>query len=94
MPLVQRQNPRDAQAFSALVSNYTDMVYGTCLRILKNVADAEDATQDAMLKVLTSLHNYKPREGARFAAWVMTIAVNTARIVSGFLPAATFTRER
>jgi RNA polymerase sigma-70 factor (ECF subfamily) len=29
--------------------------------------------------VLTSLHRYRPRAGARFAAWVTTIAVNTAR---------------
>ena len=40
---------------------------------------AEDATQDAMLTVLTSLDKYTPRAEARFAAWVMTIAVNTAR---------------
>jgi RNA polymerase sigma factor (sigma-70 family) len=32
-----------------------------------------------MLTVLTSLHKYTPRADARFAAWVMTIAVNTAR---------------
>jgi RNA polymerase sigma-70 factor (ECF subfamily) len=42
-------------------------------------ADAEDVTQDAMLAVLTSLHKYRPRPDARFAAWVTTIAVNTAR---------------
>src|SRR5271154_3042786 len=42
---------RDAQAFSMLVANYSDMVYGTCLRILKNVADAEDATQECFLRL-------------------------------------------
>jgi len=31
------------------------------------------------LKVLTSLMNYKPRADTRFAAWVMTIAINTTR---------------
>ncbi len=38
-----------------------------------------DVTQDALLTVLTSLHKYTPRVDARFAAWVTTIAVNTAR---------------
>ena len=38
--------------------------------MLRSDADAEDVTQDAMLTVLTSLHTYRPRADARFAAWV------------------------
>jgi RNA polymerase sigma factor (sigma-70 family) len=45
--------------------------------MLRSDADAVDVTQDAMLTVLTSLNRYRPRADARFAAWVMTIAVNT-----------------
>jgi RNA polymerase sigma-70 factor (ECF subfamily) len=58
---------------------FVDRVYRTVRSLLRSDADAEDVTQDAMLTVLTSLHRYTPRADARFAAWVMTIALNTAR---------------
>jgi RNA polymerase sigma-70 factor (ECF subfamily) len=63
----------------ALYEQYVDRVFRTVRGLLRSHADAEDVTQDAMLTVLTSLHTYRPRGDARFAAWVMTIAVNTAR---------------
>jgi RNA polymerase sigma-70 factor (ECF subfamily) len=58
---------------------YVDRAFRTVRGMLRSAADAEDVTQDAMLTVLTSLHKYRPRADARFEAWVMTIAVNTAR---------------
>jgi RNA polymerase sigma factor (sigma-70 family) len=54
-------------------------VFRTVRGILRSDADAEDVTQDTLLTVLTSLDTYKPRADVRFAAWVMTIAVNTVR---------------
>ena len=53
-------------------------VYRTVRPMFAHAADAEDATQDAMLTVLTSLDRYHPREGARFEAWAMTVARNAA----------------
>ena len=58
---------------------HVDRVFRTVRGMLRSDADAEDVTQDAMLTVLTSLNKYRPRPDARFAAWVTTIAVNTAR---------------
>ncbi|HIJ64460.1 MAG TPA: sigma-70 family RNA polymerase sigma factor [Candidatus Hydrogenedentes bacterium] len=37
---------REAEAFRAIVVRYSGMVHGTCMRILTNAADAEDATQE------------------------------------------------
>ena len=34
---------KDAEAFSEIVGRYQDFVYGACLRVLRNPADAEDA---------------------------------------------------
>ena len=36
---------RDAEAFRELAQKYMPMVYATCLRILREPADAEDITQ-------------------------------------------------
>ena len=69
----------DTGARQTLYVQHVDRVFRAVRGMLRSDADAEDVTQDAMLTVLTSLHKYTPRAEARFAAWVMTIAVNTAR---------------
>jgi RNA polymerase sigma-70 factor (ECF subfamily) len=77
--LVEQARDGDAGARQALYGQHVDRVFRTVRGMLRSEADAEDVTQDAMLAVLTSLHKYTPRRDARFAAWVTTIAVNTAR---------------
>jgi RNA polymerase sigma-70 factor (ECF subfamily) len=76
---VERARAGDAGARQMLYLQYVDRVFRTVRGMLRSDADAEDVTQDAMLTVLTSLHTYRPRADARFAAWVTTIAANTAR---------------
>lgn len=77
--LVASARAGDRGARQRLYLQHVDRVFRTVRGVLSSDADAEDATQDAMLKVLTSLHAYTPRAGTRFAAWVSAIAVNTAR---------------
>jgi RNA polymerase sigma-70 factor, ECF subfamily len=78
-PLVEQARAGDTQARHTLYVQHVGRVFRAVRGMLRSDADAEDVTQDAMLTVLTSLHKYRPRADARFAAWVMTIAVNTAR---------------
>lgn len=77
--LVAEARAGDGDARRSLYLQHVNRVFRTVRGILPTEADAEDATQDAMLTVLTSLHTFRPRDGTRFAAWVTTIAVNTAR---------------
>ena len=77
--LVEQARAGDTGARHTLYVQHVDRVFRTVRGMLRSGPDAEDVTQDAMLTVLTSLHKYTPRADARFAAWVMTIAVNTAR---------------
>ena len=77
--LVEQARSGDSSARQALYVQHVDRVFRTVRGMLRSDADAEDVTQDAMLTVLTSLHKYRPRPDARFAAWVTTVAVNTAR---------------
>jgi RNA polymerase sigma-70 factor, ECF subfamily len=79
LSLVEAARRGDGDARKALYLQHVDRVFRTVRAMLPSEADAEDATQDAMLTVLTSLHTFRPRPDARFAAWVTTIAVNTAR---------------
>jgi RNA polymerase sigma-70 factor (ECF subfamily) len=75
--VVERARAGDSGARQTLYVEYVDRVFRTVRGMLRSDADAEDVTQDAMLTVLTSLDTYRPRADARFASWVMTIAVNT-----------------
>jgi RNA polymerase sigma-70 factor (ECF subfamily) len=77
--LVEQARAGDTGARQALYLQHVDRVFRAVRGMLQSDADAEDVTQDAMLTVLTSLDKYSRRADARFAAWVMTIAVNTAR---------------
>ena len=77
--IVEQARAGSDWARQTLYEQYVDRVYRVVRGVLRSDADAEDVTQDAMLTVLTSLRKYKPRSDARFAAWVMTIALNTAR---------------
>ena len=77
--LLEQARAGDTGARQTLYVQHVDRVFRVLRGMLPTDEDAEDATQDAMLTVLTSLNKYTPRAEARFAAWVMTIAVNTAR---------------
>src|SRR5262249_48599094 len=48
------------------------------LRQLSNVADAEDAVQDALLSAFTHVHEF--RGEAKMSTWLTTIVVNSARM--------------
>ncbi len=77
--VVEQARRGDTGARETLYLQHVDRVFRTVRGMLRSDADAEDVTQDAMLNVLTSLNTYRKRTDARFASWVMTIAVNTAR---------------
>src|SRR6201987_2321478 len=59
-----------------LVRPYERRVYAAALAILRNEADAEDAAQEAMLKALANLRQF--RAEARFSTWLIQITVNEA----------------
>lgn len=79
LDLVERARSGDRAAGQRLYQQYVDRVFRTVRGILRSDVEAEEATQDAMLTVLTSLRRYVPRSGTRFVVWVTTIGVNTAR---------------
>ncbi len=42
---------RDAEAFNEIVTRYSGLVYGACLRVLGNPSDAEDVAQECFLRL-------------------------------------------
>lgn len=64
----------DADALSHLVSVVRDPVYRLALRMVTQPAEAEDATQEILIKVMTRVSTF--RGDAAFGTWVHRIAVN------------------
>jgi RNA polymerase sigma factor (sigma-70 family) len=64
----------DRAAAQRLLAGIQDSVYGLGLRMLGHPADAEDATQEILVIVLTHLGSFQGE--ARFSTWVFRIAAN------------------
>lgn len=71
---VDKATAGDKKALETIVTSVQDMVFNLSLRMLGTFADAEDATQDILLKMITHLSSF--RGDSSFTTWVFSIAVN------------------
>jgi len=76
--LIRRICSGEKELFYELVRPYERAVFATAMSILGNQADAEEASQEAVLKALSHLSSF--RSEARFSTWLTTIAINEARL--------------
>ncbi len=65
------------EAFGELVRRHTDMVYTTCLRLLRDPHQAEDAAQAAFLVLVR--RGKSIGRGEVLGGWLYRVAVNAAR---------------
>ncbi len=72
--LVEAAKGGDADALSDLVSGVRDNVYRLALRMVTQPVEAEDATQEILIRVMTRISTF--RGEAKFGTWVHRIAVN------------------
>jgi RNA polymerase sigma-70 factor (ECF subfamily) len=75
--LIQRALNRDMEAWAEIMNNYKRAVFGVSLGILKNVADAEDTTQEAFIRAYEKLHTYNMQK--KFSTWLFTVAANLCK---------------
>lgn len=68
---------RDVQAFETLYDRYGDLVFSVALRILGDVAAAEDAVQDVFLRLWRRPDTYNTERG-RFLTWLLSVTRNRA----------------
>lgn len=71
---VNKATAGDKNALEALIASAQDIVFNLSLRMLGTFEDAEDATQDIMLKMITHLSSF--RGDSSFTTWVFRIATN------------------
>ena len=71
---IRRAQKSDSRAFERLYRMHIDKVYGLCLRMTGNVAEAEDCAQEAFIQAWNKLSKF--RGESAFATWLHRIAVN------------------
>jgi len=76
--LIARVLGGDSNAFYDLVRPYERAIYMTAYAILGNEADAEEASQEAVLKAYTNLGRF--RAESKFSTWIIQITLNEARM--------------
>ncbi len=64
----------DPAALEHVVAAVQDDIYRLALRMLWHPADAEDATQEALIRILTRVGSY--RGDAAFRTWAYRVAAN------------------
>ncbi len=74
MTLVEKAVAGDKKSLETVLSSVQELVFNLSLRMLGTFPDAEDASQDILLKVMTHLSSYKGESS--FTTWVFSIAVN------------------
>ncbi|MDQ4099165.1 MAG: sigma-70 family RNA polymerase sigma factor [Chloroflexota bacterium] len=65
----------DLDAFNALVDRHQRAVFNVCLRLLRDVELAEDATQDTFLRAWAAIDRF---HGDMVRPWLLRIATNRA----------------
>src|SRR5256885_1648189 len=72
--LVARARSGDRKALEELVQRHQAWIYNIAIRMLYHPQDAEDATQEILIKVLTRLSSFEGRSS--FRTWLYRIVVN------------------
>jgi RNA polymerase sigma factor (sigma-70 family) len=72
--LVERAKTGDKDVLEEIIKRIQDKIYGLAIRMLYIPADAEDATQEILVKVIIHLGTFKGE--SRFDTWVYSIASN------------------
>jgi len=76
--LIARIQGGDVEAFYELVRPYERAVFLAALSLVRNDADAEEITQEAILKAFKGLSRF--RQEAKFSTWLIQISINEAKM--------------
>src|SRR5580700_6077919 len=69
---------KQEEEMAAALSRNLSSFHRRALRYLGNVADAEDAVQDALLSAYKHLDQFRGQ--AKMSTWLMAIVINSARV--------------
>ena len=74
LTLIEQATAGDKHALETVILSVQDLVFNLSLRMLGTFPDAEDASQDILLKIITHLSSFK--QDSSFSTWVFSTAIN------------------
>lgn len=74
--IISQLQAGERKTINEFIDSYGKFMYNVTYRVLGNIPDAEEATQDALLKVLKNLNSFDRQSSLK--AWCYTIAYRTA----------------
>ncbi|SNS85231.1 RNA polymerase, sigma-24 subunit, RpoE [Anaerovirgula multivorans] len=72
--LIEKAKTGDVESFELLIASYQKRAFNIAYRMLGNLEDANDITQEALVKVYRSIHNFKGNSS--FSTWLYSIVNN------------------
>ena len=78
--LVRRTKDGDPRALETLCTRHSDRIQRIALHILRNPDDASDASQEALMKLMRRVHQF--RGESAFSTWLHRLVVNTCKDVA------------
>jgi len=72
--LIERCLRGDTLGYKELYVRYSKAMYNTCLRMLNNVAEAEDVLQESFIEAFKNLERFEHRTS--FGGWLKQICIN------------------
>lgn len=73
--LIKKSQKGDIDAFEELIKDYKKIAYNIALRVMKNKENAEDASQEALIKVYKNIKNFNQK--STFKVWLYRIVMNS-----------------
>lgn len=72
--LVEKCKQGSSLSFKELYLQYAKAMFNTCLRIINNVADAEDIVQESFIDAFRNIDGFNYQ--STFGAWIKRIVIN------------------
>lgn len=72
--LIERCLHGDTRGYKELYVRYSKAMYNTCLRMMNNVAEAEDVLQESFIEAFKNLERFENRTS--FGGWLKQICIN------------------
>ena len=72
--IIRRAQQGDAAAFERIYQLHCRRIYALCLRMVGNLTEAEDLTQEAFLRVFRKIQTF--RGESAFSTWLHRLAFN------------------
>ncbi len=74
--IIRQCQKGDEKAQEYIYNKYSPVLFGICLRYMKNKMRADDVMQDAFVTIFTKITQFKSK--GSFEGWIKRITVNTA----------------